>query len=105
MQPKVAAEIIGALKEAGVDFVTTLTEANLHELVMGLALALPHRKQVHLRPLRREVGKGHDPDRAALPGRHSQKELKQGWIGPCETAPGFVETTLFLCHRSFLIQI
>lgn len=37
MQPKVAAEIISALKEAGVDFVTTLTEANLHELVMGLA--------------------------------------------------------------------
>lgn len=37
MQPEIAGEIIGALKEAGVDFVATLTEANLHELVMALA--------------------------------------------------------------------
>ncbi|MBI4522204.1 MAG: sulfopyruvate decarboxylase subunit alpha [Deltaproteobacteria bacterium] len=36
MQPKVAAEIISSLKEAGVDFVASLTEANLHELIIGL---------------------------------------------------------------------
>ncbi len=36
MKPKVAAEIISSLKEAGVDFVASLTEANLHELIMLL---------------------------------------------------------------------
>ena len=46
MKGEVAAEIVDSLKEAGADFVSTLTEANLHDLVMalGLALALPHRK-------------------------------------------------------------
>ena len=34
MQARAAAEILDALKEAGVDFIATLTEANLHELVM-----------------------------------------------------------------------
>ncbi len=37
MRSVVAAEIVNALKESGVDFVATLTEANLHELVMLLA--------------------------------------------------------------------
>ena len=37
MKPKIAAEIVNALKESGVDFVATLTEANLHELIMLLA--------------------------------------------------------------------
>ena len=37
MKPKIASEIVNALKEAGVDFVATLTEANLHELVTLLA--------------------------------------------------------------------
>jgi sulfopyruvate decarboxylase subunit alpha len=34
MKPQIAAEIVNSLKVAGVDFVATLTEANLHELVM-----------------------------------------------------------------------
>lgn len=34
MQPKIAAEILTSLKEAGVDFIATLTEANLHDLIM-----------------------------------------------------------------------
>jgi sulfopyruvate decarboxylase subunit alpha len=36
MKREVAAEIVDSLKEAGVDFVATLTEANLHDLVMTL---------------------------------------------------------------------
>jgi hypothetical protein len=36
MKREVAAELVDSLKEAGVDFVATLTEANLHELVMAL---------------------------------------------------------------------
>ena len=36
MQPKIATEIVNSLKEAGIDFVASLTEANLHELVMLL---------------------------------------------------------------------
>jgi sulfopyruvate decarboxylase TPP-binding subunit len=37
MKREVAAEIVDSLKEAGVDFVATLTEANLHDLVMAVA--------------------------------------------------------------------
>lgn len=37
MKPKIAKEIVNALNEAGVDFVATLTEANLHDLVKLLA--------------------------------------------------------------------
>ena len=37
MRPQVASEIVNALKDAGVDFVASLTEANLHDLVMTLA--------------------------------------------------------------------
>ena len=33
MKREVAAEIVDSLKEAGVDFVATLTEANLHDVV------------------------------------------------------------------------
>jgi len=36
MKRDVAAEIVDSLKEAGVDFVASLTEANLHDLVMAL---------------------------------------------------------------------
>jgi sulfopyruvate decarboxylase subunit alpha len=36
MKREVAAEIVDSLKEAGVDFVATLTEVNLHDLVMAL---------------------------------------------------------------------
>src|ERR671910_136597 len=36
MKREVAAEIVDSLKKAGVDFVATLTEANLHDLVMAL---------------------------------------------------------------------
>lgn len=36
MKREVAAEIVASLKEADIDFVATLTEANLHELVMRL---------------------------------------------------------------------
>ncbi len=36
MQPKIAAEIVSALKSGGINLVATLTEANLHELVMAL---------------------------------------------------------------------
>lgn len=36
MKREVAAEIVDSLKEAGVDFVATLTEANLHDLVIAL---------------------------------------------------------------------
>ncbi len=36
MKREVAAEIVDSLKEAGVDFVASLTEANLHDLVIAL---------------------------------------------------------------------
>ena len=36
MQPKIATEIVNSLQESGIDFVASLTEANLHELVMLL---------------------------------------------------------------------
>ena len=36
MKREVAAEIVDSLKEAGVDFVASLTEANLHDLVVAL---------------------------------------------------------------------
>ena len=36
MKREIAAEVLESLKEANVDFVATLTEANLHELVMRL---------------------------------------------------------------------
>ena len=36
MKREIATEIVDSLKEAGIDFVATLTEANLHELVMTL---------------------------------------------------------------------
>ncbi|OGQ84845.1 MAG: hypothetical protein A3G40_05490 [Deltaproteobacteria bacterium RIFCSPLOWO2_12_FULL_57_22] len=55
MQPKIAAEIVSALKEAGVDFVATLTEANLHELVMALA---EERGILHVPVTREEEGIG-----------------------------------------------
>ena len=36
MKREVSAEIVDSLKEAGVDFVASLTEANLHDLVVAL---------------------------------------------------------------------
>src|SRR5262249_10758404 len=36
MKREVATEIVDSLIEAGIDFVATLTEANLHDLVMAL---------------------------------------------------------------------
>ena len=36
MKREVAVEIVDSLKDAGVDFVASLTEANLHDLVMAL---------------------------------------------------------------------
>jgi sulfopyruvate decarboxylase subunit alpha len=50
MKREVAVEIIDSLKEAGVDFVATLTEANLHDLVM----ALGEDKAIHHVPVTRE---------------------------------------------------
>ena len=50
MKREVAAEIIDSLKDAGVDFVATLTEANLHDLVM----ALGEDKAIHHVPVTRE---------------------------------------------------
>jgi hypothetical protein len=50
MKREVAAELVDSLKEAGVDFVATLTEANLHELVM----ALGEDKEIHHVPVTRE---------------------------------------------------
>lgn len=50
MQPKIAREIVSSLKGAGIDFVTTLTEANLHELVM----ALEEDQGIHHVPVTRE---------------------------------------------------
>ena len=50
MKREVAAEIVGSLKAAGVDFVASLTEANLHELVM----ALGEDREIHHVPVTRE---------------------------------------------------
>jgi len=50
MQREVAAEIVDSLKEAGVDFVATLTEANLHDLV----IALGEDSSIHHVPVTRE---------------------------------------------------
>ena len=50
MKREVAAEIVDSLKDAGVDFVATLTEANLHDLVM----ALGEDKAIHHVPVTRE---------------------------------------------------
>ena len=50
MKREVAAEIVDSLKEAGVDFVATLTEANLHDLVM----ALGEDQAIHHVPVTRE---------------------------------------------------
>lgn len=50
MQSKIAAEIISSLKKAGIDFVASLTEANLHELVM----ALSQDREIQHVPLTRE---------------------------------------------------
>lgn len=50
MKPQVASEIVNALKEAGVDFVASLTEANLHNLVMTLA----EDRSIHHVPVTRE---------------------------------------------------
>jgi sulfopyruvate decarboxylase subunit alpha len=47
---EVAAEIVDSLKEAGIDFVASLTEANLHELV----IALGEDPGVHHVPVTRE---------------------------------------------------
>jgi sulfopyruvate decarboxylase TPP-binding subunit len=50
MRREVAAEIVDSLKEAGIDFVATLTEANLHDLVM----ALGEDTDIHHVPVTRE---------------------------------------------------
>ena len=50
MKREVAAEIVDSLKDAGVDFVATLTEANLHDLVM----AAGEDKAIHHVPVTRE---------------------------------------------------
>jgi sulfopyruvate decarboxylase TPP-binding subunit len=50
MKREVAAEIVDSLKEAGVDFVATLTEANLHDLV----IALGEDSAIHHVPVTRE---------------------------------------------------
>ena len=50
MKREVAAEIVDSLKEAGIDFVATLTEANLHDLVM----ALGEDTDIHHVPVTRE---------------------------------------------------
>ena len=50
MKREVAAEIVDSLKEAGVDFVATLTEANLHDLV----IALGEDPDIHHVPVTRE---------------------------------------------------
>jgi len=50
MKREVAAEIVDSLKEAGVDFVATLTEANLHDLV----IALCEDPDIHHVPVTRE---------------------------------------------------
>jgi sulfopyruvate decarboxylase subunit alpha len=55
MQPKVAAEILGSLKEAGIDFIATLTEANLHDLVMLIG---EDRSVQHVPVTREEEGIG-----------------------------------------------
>src|SRR4030065_2450349 len=50
MKREVAAEIVDSLKQAGVDFVASLTEANLHDLVM----ALGEDRAIHHVPVTRE---------------------------------------------------
>lgn len=50
MQPKVALEIVDSLKKAGVNFVASLTEANLHDLVV----ALENDKEIRHVPVTRE---------------------------------------------------
>ncbi|MFQ5851240.1 MAG: thiamine pyrophosphate-binding protein [Candidatus Binatia bacterium] len=50
MQRKIATEIVISLKRAGVDFATTLTEANLHDLIM----TLEEDKGIHHVPVTRE---------------------------------------------------
>ena len=50
MKREVAAEIVSSLKDAGVDFVATLTEANLHDLV----IALGEDPEIHHVPVTRE---------------------------------------------------
>jgi sulfopyruvate decarboxylase subunit alpha len=50
MKREVATEIVDALKEAGVDFVASLTEANLH----GLVMALGEDTAIHHVPVTRE---------------------------------------------------
>ena len=50
MKREVAAEIVDSLKEAGIDFVATLTEANLHDLVMALGEDM----EIHHVPVTRE---------------------------------------------------
>jgi sulfopyruvate decarboxylase subunit alpha len=50
LKREVAAEIVDSLKEAGVDFVATLTEANLHDLV----IALGEDPAIHHVPVTRE---------------------------------------------------
>ena len=50
MKREVAAEIVDSLKEAGVDFVASLTEANLHDLV----IALGEDPAIHHVPVTRE---------------------------------------------------
>jgi sulfopyruvate decarboxylase subunit alpha len=55
MQPKIAGEILSSLKEAGVDFIATLTEANLHDLVMLIG---EDRSVQHVPVTREEEGIG-----------------------------------------------
>lgn len=55
MKPQVATAIVSALKKAGVDFVASLTEANLHNLVMALA---EDRSIQHVPVTREEEGIG-----------------------------------------------
>jgi sulfopyruvate decarboxylase subunit alpha len=50
LKREVAAEIVDSLKEAGVNFVATLTEANLHDLV----IALGEDSAIHHVPVTRE---------------------------------------------------
>ena len=50
MKREVATEIVDSLKAAGVDFVASLTEANLHDLV----IALGEDKAIHHVPVTRE---------------------------------------------------
>ena len=64
MKREVAAEIVDSLKEAGVDFVASLTEANLHDLVR----ALGEDTAIHHVPVTREE-EGIGICAGRLPGR------------------------------------